>query len=230
MSRFCPIYNQIVLYLDCLECEDKLCNNNIENNIIIGIDQSYKNTGITIIRNKTELLLLTSINFSNYKNNSEKRNKLKKELDNLIKKCKAKYDNAKITIVFERIRLQSQGFINIDYIKSIGALNAIIIDTAYNNNVKCYSVDTRCWKSQIVGSSKPLENKFGIDPEKYRTILYLKQKGLEEKILIKASKAKKKGVVEIDGERYIYNDDAADSYCIALFGFYGDKNKLEYEK
>ena len=170
MSRFCPIYNQIVLYLDCLECEDKLCNNNIENNIIIGIDQSYKNTGITIIRNKTELLLLTSINFSNYKNNSEKRNKLKKELDNLIKKCKAKYDNAKITIVFERIRLQSQGFINIDYIKSIGALNAIIIDTAYNNNVKCYSVDTRCWKSQIVGSSKPLENKFGIDPEKYRTI------------------------------------------------------------
>ena len=25
MSKHCPVYNCIVLYLDCLECEEKLC-------------------------------------------------------------------------------------------------------------------------------------------------------------------------------------------------------------
>lgn len=25
MSKFCPVHNCIVLYMDCLECEEKLC-------------------------------------------------------------------------------------------------------------------------------------------------------------------------------------------------------------
>lgn len=28
MSRKCPIYGSTVLYLDCLECEEKRCRNN----------------------------------------------------------------------------------------------------------------------------------------------------------------------------------------------------------
>lgn len=36
MAKYCPITNSYVLYLDCLECEEKECENekeNIEENI-----------------------------------------------------------------------------------------------------------------------------------------------------------------------------------------------------
>lgn len=52
MSKRCPIYG-IAIYADCLECDDKPCRKEIKkmkyNKITIGIDQSYKRTGITII-------------------------------------------------------------------------------------------------------------------------------------------------------------------------------------
>ena len=53
MAKKCPIYGRAI-YLDCLECEEKYCRNNKKevnkhmNKIVIGIDQSYKNTGISI--------------------------------------------------------------------------------------------------------------------------------------------------------------------------------------
>ena len=28
MSKFCPIQNRKVVYIDCLECENKICKNN----------------------------------------------------------------------------------------------------------------------------------------------------------------------------------------------------------
>ncbi len=28
MSKFCPIQNRKVVYIDCLECEDKICKHN----------------------------------------------------------------------------------------------------------------------------------------------------------------------------------------------------------
>jgi hypothetical protein len=28
MSKFCPIQNRKVVYIDCIECEDKICKNN----------------------------------------------------------------------------------------------------------------------------------------------------------------------------------------------------------
>lgn len=195
--------------------------------IVIGIDQSYKRTGVTVIADRSNILMLSSINFENCRNNSDKRNTIRTSLNTLLMKCKA--SAKEVVIVFERIRLQSQGFINIDYIKGIGALNTCIIDTAYNHGIDCYSVDTRCWKSQIVGSSKPLENNLGIDKEKYRTILFLLDRGLEKKILVTAGKQKKKGVIIKNGERYTYNDDAADSFCIALYGIHGDHSKLQKE-
>ena len=44
MSKYCPLYG-IAIYADCLECENKMK----YNKIVIGIDQSYKRTGITIV-------------------------------------------------------------------------------------------------------------------------------------------------------------------------------------
>jgi hypothetical protein len=135
-----------------------------------------------------------------------------------------------VYVIIERIRLQSQGFINIDYIKSIGALNAVIVDCAKQYGLKVYSVDTRAWKSAIVGTSKPMNNKYGINPEKWPTIQFIRRMGFEDKILIPVSKRKKTGVIIIDGERYTFNDDAADSACIALYGFLPqNKQKLLLE-
>lgn len=201
------------------------------NKIIIGIDQSYSNTGISICKNG-ELINIRSIHLTSLKDNSSKRKHLGKVLYTLFSKVSkiANTDVTEVYIIIERIRLQSQGFINIDYIKSIGALNAVIVDCAKEFNLPVYSVDTRAWKSAIVGTSKPQKNKYGIDPEKWPTIQFVCKMGYEEKILIPVSKRKKKGVIIKNGVRYTYNDDAADSACIALYGFLPkNKQKLELE-
>lgn len=201
------------------------------NKLVIGIDQSYKNTGISICKNG-KLTNIRSVHLNSLENNSERRNHLAKVLYGLFSKVAemAKYEVLEVYVIIERIRLQSQGFINIDYIKGIGALNAVIVDIAKEFDIPVYSVDTRSWKSSVVGTSKPQKNNYGIDPEKWPTIQYVKSLGFEEKILIPVSNKKKKGVFEIDGIRYTYNDDAADSACIALYGFLPkNKQKLELE-
>lgn len=194
--------------------------------IIIGIDQSYKNTGISIIIGK-ELRQVKSIELSGYANNSQRRRVLGKKLDSLLKLVTAKSDDP--VCIIERIRLQSQGFINIDYIKSIGALNAIIVDHCAKYDIPVFSVDTRCWKSQVVGTSKPKPNKYGVPPEKWPTVLWCIKQGFESSILVKVEGRKSKGTFMRNNQKYMYNNDAADSAAIAMFGIVGDPNKLKEE-
>ena len=197
--------------------------------IVIGIDQSYKNTGVSVFADK-EMKSISSIHLEKYKSNSERRTILYKRLDNLVQRLSMK--SSEIVIIIERIRLQSKGFLNINYIKSIGALNAIIVDVADKHGIEVYSVDTRAWKAAIVGTSKPKENSLGIAPEKWPTVQFIKRKGWEEKILISlgSKSKKKKGVFNIGENKYTYNDDAADSACIALYGFLHEtKQNLERE-
>ena len=223
-----------MLYLDCLECEEKYCKkyNIMSNKIVIGIDQSYKDTGISISMNG-KIKTISHCYLANLKSNSEKRLMLKERLDIIFRKCKSlsiKY-NAQLICVIERIRLQSQGFINIDYIKSIGALNAMIVDKANEYNIKVYSVDTRCWKSNVIGTSKEKKNKYGIDPKKYPTILWLISKGYESYLLQPVSNKTKKGIVkQINNIKYTYNDNSADSACISLFPFMCNDNNLLKEE
>lgn len=217
MSKYCPIKG-IALYLDCLECEVKLCMKTqtlAKPKCIIGIDQSYKNTGISVASQKG-LEYISSVRLYKLASNTEKRLEVASRVSEIIEQFSKEYIVDKIII--ERIRLQSQGFLNIDYIKSIGALNAIIVDTANKYNIPVYSVDTRAWKSKVVGTCKPKENKYGVDPHKWPTLLFVKNLGFTSDILVPASK-KKKGIIEIKGEKYMFNDDAADSACIALYGF-----------
>lgn len=201
--------------------------------IVIGLDQSYTRTGLTILKNK-KIKHMQPINFEGCENNTDKRKCLYNVLDGILKKLvKAEQNN--VIVITEKIRLRSQGFISEDYIKSTGALVAIIIDVCRLYNVPVYSVDTRSWKSQIVGSSKPLENPYGINPEKYRTILYMRDKGLLKYIVEEYKGRGKKGVlnVKIQGQKVPckINDDMADSYCIALYGFLPkSKQKLKEEK
>lgn len=219
MSKHCPIYG-IAIYTDCLECDDKPCRKEIKkmkfNKITIGIDQSYKRTGITIIADN-QIKKITYIDFKRFANNSEKREYLREKLDILFKNLSYKSDN--ITVVIERIRLRSEGFLNINYIKSIGALNAVIIDCAAKYAYPIYSADTRAWKSKIVGTSKPQNNNYYVDPKKWPTIKYVCNLGFKNDILVKLPENTKiKKYFEINGDKYLFNDDAADSCCIALYG------------
>ena len=206
--------------------------------IVIGIDQSYARTGITILEDK-KILKMYSVNFEGCKTNTEKREHLKHYLESLFDN----YNLDNVTVITERIRLRSQGFLSESYIKSTGALIATIIDVFATYDITVYSVDTRSWKSQIVGNSKPLDNPYRINPEKYRTILYLRDKGLLKHIVKEYKGRGKKGIIDVkmevtEGNKIVkkkvpceINDDLADSYCIALYGYLPKtKQKLKEER
>ena len=200
--------------------------------IVIGIDQSYKNTGISVSADG-KIKNISNLRLDCFENNSERRQRLKDKLSKVFEKYFLLADKygAELMIIIERIRLRSEGFLNIDYIKSIGALNSIIIDCAYEFGIPVYSVDTRAWKSQIIGTSKPQNNSYGIDPKKWPTIKWLISQGYESKLIRPVNGRKKKGVIEKKGKRFTYDDDAADSACISLYGFIPlTQQKLNKEK
>ena len=227
MSKLCPIYGRAI-YADCIDCDTKMCEGIMYNTIVIGIDQSYNNTGISISADGV-LKVVKSLDLSKYNSNSEKRMALKKKLRAITNLQMKKANN--IICVIERIRLQSKGFLNIDYIKSIGALNATVVDVMNEFGVKVYSVDTRCWKSQVVGTSKPEENIYGVKFEKWPTVKWCILKGFEDSILINVTGSRKTRGTYTDtyGNKYMYDNDAADSAAISMFYFVGDKNKLKEE-
>lgn len=226
MAKSCPIQG-VALYLDCIECTDKACKKKKYKQVIIGIDQSYNNTGISIAADG-KLRKVRSIWLNKYKTNSEKRRALAEKLDGLLRSVAGKAD--RIVCVIERIRLRSQGFLNIDYIKSIGALNSIIVDKCHEYGVEVYSVDTRCWKAQVIGTAKPMSNSFGVPDEKWPTVKWLIKQGWEKSLLIPIQGRKSKGTFTRDGQKYMYNNDAADSAGIAMFWFEGDHEKLQLER
>lgn len=198
--------------------------------VVIGIDQSYKNTGITIAVNG-EVFRVYNVKLETFPNNSERRRELKERLIPVVKELLRSYEPINIICIIERIRLQSKGFLSIDYIKSMGALNALIVDIMYRYHINTFSVDTRAWKSAVVGTSKPQENKYGITPEKYPTILWNVKNGRKKFIVDYCVGKKTKGVIEKNGQRYMYDDDRSDSIGIALYGFLPKKlQKLEQEK
>ena len=227
MSKECPIKG-IAIYADCLECDNKICKKEKYDKIVIGIDQSYKNVGISIAADG-KLLKVKSLDLNKIENNSIKRKTLDKTLEKIINNVVLRSDN--IVCIIERIRLRSQGFLNIDYIKSIGALNSVIVDKFEDYGIPVFSVDTRCWKSQVVGTSKPAINSFGVPEEKWPTVEWLINQGWEKSILKEVkNKRKNKGTFIRDGIKYSYDNDAADSAGIAMFGFLGEKDKLKEEK
>lgn len=204
--------------------------------IVIGIDESYTRTGVTVLENRN-IFCMASVDYKNSKNNSEKRVELKNVLNSLVhsitKSCNV--ETKDITVIIERIRTFSGGHLSTQYLITTGALVATIVDTFYKYKIPVYSVDTKAWKNAIVGDSKTMENKYGINPNKYRTILYLRSKGLLKHIAEPYTGRGRQGVIniKINGKKTPckINDDLADSYCIAMYGFLPEhKQKLKEEK
>jgi Holliday junction resolvasome RuvABC endonuclease subunit len=178
------------------------------NHVVIGIDESYTRTGISIAADG-KLLKAGSIDFKGCKNKAEKRKELRRILIHILESVQPKATLA--TVICERIRLKSQKFISIDYIKSTGALVGTMVDIAAEYGVKVFSVDTRSWKAQVVGTCKG-EGTSAI-ANKIPTLKYVIKLGFRDDIVS----------LNKNGEK-VYNDDAADSACIALYGFV-PKNK-----
>lgn len=151
---------------------------------IIGIDESYTRTGIAVTENG-KLLYVDSIDFKKMKTKTEKRCAIRKALNSLILNYKPKI------IICEKIRTFSQGFISKSYISATGALIATIVDIAFKHDVPVYSVDTRSWKSKVVGTSKHKTSN-----KKLETIEFIKNE------------------FDFDVEG---NDDMADAICISLY-------------
>ena len=193
------------------------------NKLVIGIDQSYTRTGISIAGDG-KLLKVSYIPFQPSECHSEKRKKVKGILSNIIKVNQSKA--SKMVVIVERIRQFSEGNLSMDYIKSTGALIGCIVDTASEFGVPVFSADTRSWKSQVVGTSVPKANSFNVDPKKWPTIEYLLKRPdvSESDLLVKVGKRCKKYAKNIGQDKYCYNDDAADSACIALYGFKKGRN------
>ena len=200
----------------------------------IGIDQSYQRTGISIAADN-KLLVVRSINFPGCKNKIEKRLYIAELLSKILKTNRGKAEE--MLIIVERIRTfsqgpkQEQGFgLRPDYLKATGALIGTIVDTAYQYNVPVYSVDTRSWKSKVLGSSKTdaVKYKSFEKPEKAAAILFVQKQGFDVTIKNKdgSYKIHKKGK---NAGKVYYDDDAADSACIALYAFV-NKQKLKLEE
>lgn len=227
MSKQCPIYGKAISQ-DCVECETRDCRRGKKyKTICLGIDQSYKNCGISVTADG-RLLKVSHIDLLKYNSNSERRKILREKLAEIVYKIKYKSEN--IVCIVERIRLTSQGFLNIDYIKSIGALNSVIVDVMTTYGLKVYSVDTRCWKAQVVGTSKPQNNKYGVPPEKWPTVKWVCEKGFEKSILREVKGRREKGTFTDELGKWEYDNDAADSAAISMFWFVGDRSKLKEEK
>lgn len=201
------------------------------NKVVFGIDQSLTNTGVTVNVNNGEELSVYNIYTEKLPTNSHKRTVIRKQLSEIVEKAIDVYGEVDYVCLIERIRLRSQGFLNIDYIKSIGALNSIIVDVMTDYGIEVFSVDTRAWKSAIVGTSKPKDNPYDLPPEKFPTILWNIKHGRKGMIINYNVGRKKKGVIEKNGKRYTYDDDRSDSIAISFYGFLPkSKQKLEKER
>lgn len=195
--------------------------------IVIGIDQSYKRSGIAIVADG-QLKVATSCKFEMSENNTEKRSEFGLMLLEILKKFRRRAKE--VVIIVERIRLKNANHISEDYIKATSALIARVIDIAKIYEIPVFSVATNSWKSKVVGTSVKQENRYGIAPEKYPTILYIRRRFPEQfkMLLIPASDRQTKGVITVAGKRYTVDDDACDSICIALYAF--EKNALLKEE
>lgn len=191
--------------------------------IVIGLDQSYTATGIGIAVDGI-LFKCTSTEYKGLETRSEKRREIARILNTILTKNAEKADE--IVVICERVRTFSKSFgskkaggneqgSNPKYLMMTGALVATIVDTAALHGIDVYSVDTRAWKSKVVGNSKARTDKKGNRDAKSETIEFIEKLGFD--MFMREKKTGKN-----KGER-IYNDNAADGGCIALYGFIDKK-------
>ncbi len=189
---------------------------------IIGIDQSYTRTGIAICTKGT-VRKVTSIRFKQIRTKTGKRWLLRDTLRKIIESCLKHYTPEQIVIIAERVRTFTRSDINdVQFIKASSAMMAYIVDTGLEYGIKTYSVDTRAWKSKVLGDSRPVfEPIRGVEnPQKFGSVRKAIELGFEEELTI----------LKHNSVFHSYNDDMADAICISLYPFSGGPYKLKLEQ
>lgn len=196
--------------------------------VVIGIDQSYKRTGISIAADG-KLLHVCSIDLTESNDKTWKRLEVKRRVERAVSLAERK-SASKPVVVIERIRMFSQQFVSMPYIKQMGALNCTIVDAAWKHAVETYSIDTRAWKAGVLGTSKPAANNFGVPPEKWPCVDWVIRKGFEKSVKLPVYGRRQKGTfTDAEGKKWEYDNDACDSAGIAMSWFTCHPSKFERE-
>lgn len=207
--------------------------------VCIGVDQSYRRTGVSVSVDSA-LKLAKSIDLSRIKSKAEKRAAVSRRLSSLITRILARHSPSEVVCVLERVRTFSQKFLSVPYIKSMGAMNATIADLMWHSHIACYSVDTRAWKSGVVGHSSPANEKhpealrfskhFSMDPRKAPTALHVCKHYPDifkrEAVRPVTSRRQIGTFTSKSGIRCEIDDDLCDSACISLSWFRLDQSKF----
>lgn len=210
--------------------------------VCIGVDQSYRRTGVSVSVNGV-LKLAKPIDLSSFKSKAEKRLAVSRHLSNLLSHVLARHSPGEVVCVLERIRTFSHKFLSVPYIKSMGALNATIADLMWQNSITCYSVDTRAWKSGVVGYSSPASSRhpealafskhFNVDPKKAPTALFIYRSYpaiFKHDAVHQVTSRRQRGTfISKSGCRCEIDDDLCDSACISLSWFCLDQSKFMVE-
>ena len=196
--------------------------------VVIGVDQSYKRTGLSIAGDG-RLLHVCSIDLTESDDKTWKRAEVKRRVEKAVSLAESKSTD-KPVVVIERIRMFSQQFVSMPYIKQMGALNCTIVDAAWKYGVETYSIDTRAWKAGTIGTSKPAANDFGVPPEKWPCVDWVVRHGFEKAVKLPVSGRRQKGTfTDENGKKWEYDNDACDSAGIAMSWFTCHPSKFERE-
>ena len=228
MARDCKLFGFKALYQDCLECSyRRRCKMEKKYKLsCVGIDQSYKRTGISVSCDGT-LKLVRSYDLHKMSKH-DARDKVAWQTNAAVTSALSKSEH--VVVLLERIRLFSQQFISMPYILSMGMMNGAVYDNIADNFDDCLksgklevmTVETRAWKKAVVGTTKGAANDYGVPENKWPSVMWLSDNYPQfESSFLHESKSKKKtkSNFEIDGCFYEYDDDAVDSACISLFPF-----------
>ncbi len=109
--------------------------------IALSLDQSYARTGVAIAEDG-ELRYVSSFTMWGDKVNK------RKVIRNIVCALSSRYSPD--MVVFERIRMFSKGMVSMATIMSLGSLSAAVVDAS---DVPTYSIDTRSWKSKVLGKA-----------------------------------------------------------------------------
>ena len=209
--------------------------------VCIGIDQSYRRTGMSVSEDG-KLVSCQSVSLAKLSSKPEKRNVLRARFSEVLESVLGRHSPDECVVVLERVRTFSQQFLSVPYIKSMGAMNAVVADEAWYHGVQCYNVDTRAWKHGVVGTSKPAKpgstdmkfaSHFQVDEKKAPTArwVYDNYRAMfKESAVVQVAGSKKRGTfIAMDGTRCEIDDDLCDSVCISLSWFKMDISKFQLE-
>lgn len=190
---------------------------------IIGIDQSYTDTGIAIAV-RGEILAAISLPFANTDHDTKRRNLLRKRILDAITLCH-KHDYYPV-VYYEQVRINKNQS-TFKFVKRSGAMESVIIDLCYDCNITCRSVSTNSWKAKVLGTRDKIKNNKGIAPEKYVAYRHTHKLGLDKYTLEPCSNRTKRYVKKLDdGTKIKYNDNIGDAICIALYGCLRDSDQV----